>query len=63
MSQKCTTVKQSIEAYVPSGASVVPKFSYDNTNWLVGTLIDETQLPMSLLGLPTSIRFLRKQTL
>ncbi|ACI90998.1 gp16.2 [Bacillus phage SPO1] len=44
MSQKYTTVKQSIEAYVPSGSSVVPKFSYDNTNWFVGTLVDETQV-------------------
>lgn len=42
LSQKYTTVKQSIEAFIPSGSSVVPKFSYDGTNWIVGTLVDET---------------------
>ncbi len=33
-----TTVRQVIEAHIPSGCSVVPKFTTDGTTWVTGTL-------------------------
>ncbi|MNW28266.1 hypothetical protein D3C74_50880 [compost metagenome] len=39
-----TTVRQVIEAAVPSGCSVVPKFTHDGTTWITGTLKSTTQI-------------------
>jgi len=33
-----TTVRQVIECHIPSGCSVVPKFTTDGTNWITGTV-------------------------
>jgi len=33
-----TTVRQVVECHIPSGCSVVPKFTTDGTNWITGTV-------------------------